>query len=491
MLQMDAIARCNARCRTALTLVLALSFSMLLHAGDAQLGEALYKRGSTVEEATATIAGGIRAEVKNFPCQACHRSGGRGGFEGGVAIPPINWRSLTVRRPSDHASAYDEQSIERALVAGLDSEANSLHKLMPRFTFSDADLQNLMSYLKSLDHPVTSGVSDHSLRIGVVQSASDEYQAGAAIVKQVLQSFFAELNANGGIHGRTVELAFTPPDAIRHDVLCYIGGILGPSDLAVAEQARDSGSPILFPISQLAPDSMHSVAFLADFSDQLFSLLTHLQTTMTEGEKVTLIVDADQQGKILRARLEDSMPASNNITVVELNSDDTPEQQTYDSDRILWFSRRHNFSKFLSAMQRRQAPVTIYTSVDLAGAAMLNHVALPANSQLILSNPRGMPTTASAGYLEFQRFRRDNELPDEHSEWQRTAYLAANLLVHSLKRAGRRIDREGFVKVATTIRNLPTGVMPPVSTSATQPKPSQILQFDPETTTLLSLTEWL
>lgn len=468
----------------------ALLMSLLVYGGDLQQGRAFYQNGVAIDGATITIAGGIQADVKNFPCQSCHQPGGKGGFEGGVAVPSITWRSLAVRRPTKQFTAYNETLLKRALSAGIDSEGKPLHALMPRYNLSDTDFENLLSYLKSLDHAATPGVSDHSLRIGVILSADRQLLDVTSLIRKILHAYFRELNDNGGIHGRTVQLVFTVPEDLPEDVFCYLGGIIKPAELEGINRSINPEIPVLFPLGQL-PQSTDSIAFLAGFSDQLASLSTFMNNAGHTDEEITLVADAKDIAS-LRERLEDSIPPSNRISVVQITADGFAQQPLENmSGHIFWFSRHYSFAKFVAGLKNSSLNTSIYSSIDLAGGSLARLPATANTVQLILSNPRGVPVPDSAEYKNFTRFQHENSLPITHAEWQRTAWLSATLLAHTLKQSGRRINRQILLQSASAIHKLPVGVMPPVSTSGTLAKPSQILRFNPESRSLVSLQAWL
>ena len=86
-------------------------------------------------------------------CVGCHGRDGTGNSEGGVTPTSVRWRDLVrpydVNSPSGRRhGAYDEALVQRALTVGLDSAGNRLDAVMPRFRMSNADMADLIAWLK-------------------------------------------------------------------------------------------------------------------------------------------------------------------------------------------------------------------------------------------------------------------------------------------------------------------------------------------------------
>jgi ABC-type branched-subunit amino acid transport system substrate-binding protein len=470
-------------------LLLAIILPTLSFAGDTQLGKQLYQQGLTIHQASALIVGEIQVEAERFPCQSCHLENGSGGFEGGVLVPPIDWRSLTVRRPSQQNTAYDVNKLRRTISSGLDSEGNELHSLMPRYRFSAVDFENLISYLQILDSSSDVGVNDEALRIGVMLTEEKAFAEIVSVVKKILLAYFQQINHEGGIHGRIIELVFTTPEKVRKDVFCYFAAIV--SEVEQGALATNTDLLMLYPLSQFNFDAARVVSFQADFADQLSVLLAYLKKQDKAEQSLTIILDHDQQGQLLREKLKESMIQDSQVTIVETSPDQSITDLVNSShDHIFWFSKRQYFISFLDALNKYQKTATIYSSIDLVGHLLAEQIAVPDHIQLVLTNPRGIPDTISVEYSDYQHFRSTSQIPDNYPEWQRSAYFVSLLLTETLKKSGRKINRQKLYQTATTIIDFYSGVMPPVNTSLTQTKPSQILQFDTRSRSLMSLQSW-
>ena len=176
------------------------------------VGNSIYLQGKGSKPTTAYLAGpGIEVASDGFACVKCHREDGSGSREGGVDAPDIRYRhlnrSLTSKRSTGRIHpAYDETSLIRAIREGVDPAGNPLHPIMPRYRFTDVELQSLIEYLKRLDTPQIPGVTEDKIRIGTLQPASGVLLQMSLDVRQSLQGFFKNINEHGGIYGRRLEL---------------------------------------------------------------------------------------------------------------------------------------------------------------------------------------------------------------------------------------------------------------------------------------------
>ena len=125
---------------------------------------------------TGAVAGSTAA------CVNCHRPSGLGQVEGTVGVPPISGPALfggaepvIVRMDSlfDRGFSvphppYDQAAFAAAIRDGRHQSGRAMHALMPRYTLSDAQLQAVSSYLKTLSSAPSPAVSAESIHIATV-----------------------------------------------------------------------------------------------------------------------------------------------------------------------------------------------------------------------------------------------------------------------------------------------------------------------------------
>lgn len=173
-------------------------------------GEAIFREGRLASgmPLEAMREGGQRVEGAAAACINCHRRSGLGSKSGLTTIPPITRRYLLQPRAeavSDldtpyietmrfNRDPYTDETIARAIREGIDSQGHPLNYLMPRFDMGDADMANLIAYLRRLDPRRAPGVEDTVLHFAtVVTPDADPVKRDGML--DVLNHYFEDKNA--------------------------------------------------------------------------------------------------------------------------------------------------------------------------------------------------------------------------------------------------------------------------------------------------------
>ncbi len=197
-----------------------LLVSSTVFAGDAptseqKRGREIYRSGQMAGVAVGVAAigaDGMKLSSASFSCASCHGVFGKGGREGGIAMPPLNWQRLTAAAVSTvsgrRRGAYTRETLRLAIAAGLDPEHASLHESMPRFTMPDIRLSEVIAYLERIgdDEDTDPGVSPGTIRIGVALPLSGPLAAAGVSIRETLERVFAAASRDGGIYGRSIDL---------------------------------------------------------------------------------------------------------------------------------------------------------------------------------------------------------------------------------------------------------------------------------------------
>jgi len=123
-------------------------------------GERIYYTGANATgPIPRAIAGGGfigPGMIGNAACVNCHGEDGRGGRVGmmyrTVDIPDIGYSTLTTARSEEGTTvpAWTETDIARAIRDGIEPSGQKLKAPMPRWSMSDADVSDVIAYLKGL-----------------------------------------------------------------------------------------------------------------------------------------------------------------------------------------------------------------------------------------------------------------------------------------------------------------------------------------------------
>jgi cytochrome c oxidase subunit II len=115
--------------------------------GEPSLGKRIYADGVGLEGRVAYTQGPEWLRFARSGCAVCHGDRGQGlavqasGITG--VAPAVTWQVLVER-------GYDETTLRRALVEGIDPQGREFHYYMPRWALTDAELDAMISHLQSL-----------------------------------------------------------------------------------------------------------------------------------------------------------------------------------------------------------------------------------------------------------------------------------------------------------------------------------------------------
>ena len=105
-----------------------------------------------------------------IPCANCHGYDGLGRPEGGVTPTDVRWSQLAksyghVHENGRRHDAFDDDSLLRSIIAGVDPANNRLDTTMPLYLLSGADVADLVAYMKVLEFDDDPGVEDDRVRV--------------------------------------------------------------------------------------------------------------------------------------------------------------------------------------------------------------------------------------------------------------------------------------------------------------------------------------
>lgn len=164
----------------------------LVEAGKRIYCEGIGSEGQPVQ---GLVMGDIPIFGDQFTCLHCHRHSGLGGAEGTKYVMPTSAPALYSPRSGIYHErpAYDDASLAEMLRLGIDPGGNILDSVMPVYELSDADMQALTAYLKTLSNTISPGVDGRYLHIAtVVGPQVPEVQSQGML--SVLERFFRDTN---------------------------------------------------------------------------------------------------------------------------------------------------------------------------------------------------------------------------------------------------------------------------------------------------------
>ncbi|WP_437924012.1 ABC transporter substrate-binding protein [Sorangium sp. So ce291] len=434
--------------------------------------------------------GGAALRGKAAACAGCHGHSGDGTAEGGVAAPPLTPEQLfSADRPD---GPYTAETLAAAVRDGRTPAARELHLVMPRYRLDGAQLADLVAYLRCVGRDADPGVSPEALRLGAALPLTGRFAAAGAAARDVLAASFAEVNAQGGVFRRRLELvvadsgesldgARATSSLLDQRVFALVGTVWsgeGGGD-AAARLAADE-VPLVGPLGSGPPaaDPGDGVVFhLQPGLDTLARVaVAHLAGTPAPAGAGPLLVihpaDPRGDGFLRGARAEAlrrGLPAPVSLPFEPGRFDAAAASAAAARLRpraVLLAGEGDELSRWLAASRPSAGPRGPRPAV-YAPASLMPHDAaslrLAGAARLLLLHPGPFDEAERLSLLSLSSFLERHRIPSRHTAFQASAYAAASVLVEALKRAGAHLTRPGLVAALEGLRAFDPGPGPAIT----------------------------
>lgn len=428
----------------------------------------------------------------SMACANCHGISGQGKPEGGIDPSNITWEALTKPYGITHSSGrkhppYTARALELAITRGLDPAGNRLLYAMPRYQMSKEDLDDLVLYLKRLGTDVDPGINEDRIVIGTALPASGPLAEMGQAAKDVIAAYFSEVNSQGGVYNRRIDLKFaeTGPNAAAtrnnierlvkdEKVFAMTGVFLAGAEKEVVPMLAQLETPLVGPMT-LHPESG------TPLNRQVFYLLSG--GAVQARVLVSFIVK--------KAEVKDSL-----VVVYQMNDLNSSvldaikqqlEKESLKAPRIYAFtSGSFDAAEYVKQIRNDATPAAVFFmggaadfSSFLKEAAKVNwfpQILLPSgggssvfdsppgfDGKIFLTLPASPADQKPEASNDFRALAEKYKLPQKHLAAQITAYSGAKVLVEALKRAGKELSREKLIQSLEGLYEYSTGLTPPIS----------------------------
>jgi ABC-type branched-subunit amino acid transport system substrate-binding protein len=426
-------------------------------------------------------------------CANCHGLDGQGKREGGVNPSNLTWEMLTkpygvTRADGRRHPPYTERGLELAITRGTDPAGNKLLNVMPRYAMSREDLADLLAYLKILGRDRDPGINEGKIVIGTALPTKGALADMGQAVKAVTTAFFDELNSQGGIYNRRVELKFvetaeTPAATsanIEHllrdeHVFAMTGAFIAGSEKEIIPLMARQEVPLIGPFT-LYPQ----IGF--PLNRQVFYLLSGV-----DGQARALIDFAAKKPELKNPRVVVVYPQSEiNASLFEAIKDQSKKDglsvpQAYDyvagrfdvvetvkqlrqigRDVVFFLGSGEEALSFMREADKQSWLPSIFLPSPSGGAEVFG---APSgfDGKIFFSFSTSPADQSLEGIKEFRALAEKYKLPTNHLAAQIFAYSAVKILVEALKQAGRDLSREKLIHALEGLYEYQTGLTPAIT----------------------------
>jgi hypothetical protein len=203
------ISTSTAHALRRLALILVFGSPAVVSAAAPTVGQQIYRNGVLPSglPLQAEREPGMRIEGATAACVNCHRRSGLGMKEGRRTIPPIAGTYLFHPRAGTvddldlpfvegmkaDRDPYTEATLAQAIRRGIGADGKPLSYLMPHFALDDAEMTELIAYLRGLSPGTVPGVSESVLHFAtIITPDADPVKRQGTL--DVLEKFFDDKN---------------------------------------------------------------------------------------------------------------------------------------------------------------------------------------------------------------------------------------------------------------------------------------------------------
>ncbi|HLL14437.1 MAG TPA: ABC transporter substrate-binding protein [Pyrinomonadaceae bacterium] len=461
-------------------------------------GKQIYLKGESPDGAEIkTLLGTDKLEVPAtaFACANCHGLRGQGTSEGGLQPPPVNWETLVAPHTSAltrrERAPYTEATLARAIRAGLDPSGARLHPGMPQYELTPSQTADLIAYLKQLgkEGDADPGIDDKRIRVGAALPLTGALAQVGEDVKATLAAYLAEVNAQGGIYGRQIDLvvmdsrgepagtlAATERLVEREGVFALVASFEASGNAATNDYLKRREVTLVGPITLSprlsVPPNPFVFYLLPTFGDQARALVDFAAAKFTERTPRVAVISSDNEFDAdARAGFQWQAKLYPMQIVLE---------QTYETggfrveamiemiarkkpDAIFFFGNAEQFAQLTRGMAAAKLNAALFSSVVMIGHSALDAPA-PLAPQIFLAYPAALP--GEDDFTEFVNAMRKGNVRLSSPAFQAVAYGAAKTFVEAAKSSGRQLSRSALMASLENLRDFKTGVVPPLTFGA-------------------------
>jgi len=435
----------------------------------------------------------LEVPATTVPCVNCHGLSGKGKVEAGVVPSDLTWEALTKPYGITHPNGrkhppYTERGLELAIMRGLDPAGNKLLPVMPRYQMSTRDLADLIVYLKRLGESSQRGVSEDTITIGTIVPTEGPAASLGEAVKAATTAFFEEVNRQGGIYNRKINLKIvqtangseaTSANVRRfiqdQEVFALTSAFTAGADVELAALMNELEVPSTGPLT-LQPQVGHPLNryvfyILSGLEDQARVLVNFASRQSADLKSGALVAHpGNRLNEAVTNAIDDQCRKAACGPVEKFNYQNEPFDAAALAGKLSKTNKNVVF--FLGSNPEALALVkeadklgwspTIYFPGGF-GATNLFDAPPSFKNKLVLSLPSSPADQTPQGLDEFRAIASKYSLPHNHVASQIMAFSAAKILVEGMKRCGKDLSAQNLIAALERLDGYQTGLTPPVT----------------------------
>ncbi|HET7288667.1 MAG TPA: ABC transporter substrate-binding protein, partial [Pyrinomonadaceae bacterium] len=415
----------------------------------------------------------------SMACANCHGIAGHGKPEGGIDPSNITWEALTKPYGVTHSSgrkhpAYTPRGLELAITRGVDPAGNKLLNAMPRYQMSKEDLHDLIVYLKRLGTDLDPGISENQIVIGTTLPATGPLAEMGEAVKAVLNAYLAEVNLQGGIYNRRLELKVSDTGRANIERLINDEKVFAMTNAFLAGGEREL-IPVFaqFEVPLVGPMTLNPQPgtplnrqifyVLSGNSGQARALISFLKKRgdLKDGKLAVMYHRGELNASIVEGIKQESEKTTvYEYTAANLDAAEYVKQMRQNESTAVFFL---GSSQDTLAFMTEAAKVNWFPQILLQSGGAIFDAPAGFDGKIFMTVPTSPADQTADALQEFRALAEKYKLPQKHLAAQIAACSSAKVLVEALKRVGKDLSREKLIQTLEGFYEFPTGLTPVVT----------------------------
>jgi ABC-type branched-subunit amino acid transport system substrate-binding protein len=334
-------------------------------------------------------------------------------------------------------------------------------------------------------------------------------------MRAVIEASFADINADGGIHGRKLELVvadygddpvrnlWAVRDLLQDDtVFAMVGGFTAGVTDQLSQLAEELEIPMVGPYTQ-APREGNGLErqsfYLASGIEQQMAVL--VRHRVSRGDKVAIVHPASAAFNDVVARTRAELEKRVDTTTIALSYtppyidvvDVAQTMQSRDVDVVVFLGPAKELKRLANeCLTQSYSPDLLFPGAfagqslfevedGFGGDVLIGYSSIPADH-----TPEGVAA--------FESLHTKHGLGYEYSTAQISTFVAAQVFVEGLKRAGRSLSREKLLLALEGLADYQPGLLPPISYNRSRRIGAfggYVMTLDLETKQLTQASNWI
>jgi ABC-type branched-subunit amino acid transport system substrate-binding protein len=332
------------------------------------------------------------------------------------------------------------------------------------------------------------GITENKIVIGTAVPANGPLAEMGQAIKAMTTAFFDEINSQGGIYNRRIEVKFAEigetPVATRANferlikdgqVFAMTGAFVAGAEKEIIPLMAQQEVPLIGPVTLYPQTDLplnRQVFYLLSGVDEQARAMISFAANRAElkGRRIAVVFPRSEINSRVVAAIRDrskkdglSEPQATDYATGSFNAPETVRQLRQAGSEVVFFLGNNiDTMSFVNEAANAGWFPTIFLPSGSAGKEVFDSPT-GFDGKLFFSFPTSPADQSAEGIREFRALSEKYKLPTHHLAIQVSTYSAAKILVEVMKRVGKDLSRERLIQALDGLYEYQTGLTPAIT----------------------------